>query len=302
MNFIVTTSIYSPSKALLAFAAKKGWQVIVVGDLKTPHQEYVDLPSCIYLSPEYQEQTWPALSGLIGWNKIMRRTFGLLEAYSRGAEVIATVDDDNIPYESWGEDLYVGQTIDVDCFEPENSVFDPLSVTEYNNLWHRGYPLELVKTKNRVIYKGKIKRRVLVQANLWDGDPDIDAVERIAWQPTVKFESIKEPYCSNRVSPFNSQNTFLSREVIPYYLILPFVGRMDDIWPSYILQKFIGDCVVYDRPTVYQDRNPQNLVTNMKNEIIGYEHTLKLIEAIDWMSVLPTEAQAVYREYMAFFK
>jgi len=64
---------------------------------------------------------------------------------------------------------------------------------------------------------------------LWDGDPDIDAIARLFMMPTVNYSDINKPYCSNKIAPFNSQNTFLAREVIPYYSVLPHVGRMDDI-------------------------------------------------------------------------
>ena len=35
--------------------------------------------------------------------------------------------------------------------------------------------------------------------------------------------------------------------------------------------------IIFDKPTVYQDRNEQDLVTNLENEIIGYRNTLNLI-------------------------
>ena len=49
----------------------------------------------------------------VGWNKIQRRNLGFLYAYDQGADVVATVDDDNIPYENWGEDLYIGKKLNV---------------------------------------------------------------------------------------------------------------------------------------------------------------------------------------------
>ena len=56
---------------------------------------------------------YPELSDAIGWNSIQRRNIGLLYAYEQGADVIATVDDDNIPYDDWGQNLLVGQTVDL---------------------------------------------------------------------------------------------------------------------------------------------------------------------------------------------
>ena len=39
-KYIVTTTIQSPTKATRLFAEKVGWTLIVVGDTKTPHDEY----------------------------------------------------------------------------------------------------------------------------------------------------------------------------------------------------------------------------------------------------------------------
>ena len=112
-KFIVTTSIYKPSEATIKFSKMKGWTLIVVGDKKTPHNMYNSL-NCIYLSPEDQENLNKSLSDAIGWNKIMRRNMGFLYAFKEGADIVATVDDDNIPYDNWGEDLYVGKEIEID--------------------------------------------------------------------------------------------------------------------------------------------------------------------------------------------
>ena len=108
---------------------------------------------------------------------------GFLYAYLNGAEILATVDDDNFPYEHWGQNLYVDQDLEVMVYESENGFFDPLSVTIHNELWHRGYPIEMVPTKNSIKEIGVLKRKVLVQADLWDGDPDIDAICRLSKKP-----------------------------------------------------------------------------------------------------------------------
>jgi hypothetical protein len=124
---------------------------------------------------------------------------------------------------------------------------------------------------------GETKRKVLVQADLWDGDPDIDSMARLTIKPCVKF-NVTKPYCSNVTSPFNSQNTFIAREIIPYYTVLPHVGRMDDIWASYMIQEKFPNSVVYNKASVYQDRNKQDLITNLEKEIIGYRNTLTFIK------------------------
>ena len=300
-KFIVTTTINSPTIATRKFCEFKDWTLVVVGDTKTPHQEYEDL-DCVYLSPNIQETLNKELSDIIGWKSIQRRNLGFLFAYQQGADVVATVDDDNIPYDDWGTDLHVGKEIECDLYESELGVFDPLSVTSSNDVWHRGYPIEYVPTRHRVEYKGKAKRKVLVQADLWDGDPDIDAMARLSIKPIVKYSDVTKPYCSNQISPFNSQNTFLAREVIPFYAVLPHIGRMDDIWGAYILQHYFPKSVVYNRASVYQDRNVQDLVTNLENEIIGYRNTLKLIKDLEnYENYLPDKAKQFFEIYKKSF-
>jgi hypothetical protein len=58
-KFIVTTTINHPTEATLKFckiADNKNWTFVVVGDTKTPHDEYRKLEkefnNVIYLSPE----------------------------------------------------------------------------------------------------------------------------------------------------------------------------------------------------------------------------------------------------------
>jgi hypothetical protein len=46
-------------------------------------------------------------------------------------------------------------------------------------------------------YKGKVKRKVVVQADFWDGDPDIDAICRLSKKPIVKFKPF-DPFTIQR--------------------------------------------------------------------------------------------------------
>ena len=305
---IVTTSINPPTEATKAFARMKGWQLIVVGDLKTPHDLYEEV-DCIYLDPDQQRDKYPEISRAIGWNKIQRRNIGFIEAYNMGADIVATVDDDNIPYEDWGTDLYVGRETEVDLYEPKEDVFDPLSVTESNHVWHRGYPIQYIPYRKSVKLVGRTKRRVLVQADLWDGDPDIDAIARIVHPSPVKFDDVKSPFCSTCVSPFGSQNTFLAREVIPFYAVYPFVGRMDDIWGGYFLQCLFPQSLIYNRASVYHRRNPHDTIANLENETLGYRKTLQLIKfwqeqpnTLDRSPVgVPVETLEFYKVYREHF-
>ena len=65
---------------------------------------------------------------------------------------------------------------------------------------------------------------------------------------------------------------------------------MDDIWGSYILQYYFPGSVVYNKASVYQDRNEQDLVTNLQNEVIGYRNSLNLLNDLsNYVNYLPED-------------
>lgn len=275
-KFIVSTTINYPTIAYKKYVALKEWTLIIVGDLKTPHKHYSNNKNLIYLHPKDQEKMSNKLSDLIGWNCIQRRNFGYLLAYKMGADLIATVDDDNIPYNFWGKKIYINKFMNVDYYKTNNIAFDPLSIFKFNQrLWHRGFPLQLLETRKNFIKKKK-KMLFDIQANLWDQAPDIDAINRMNLSnENFKFKKI-EPYSSNAYIPFNSQNTILSRKIIKNYFLFPHIGRMDDIWAAYYVQS-LGYKVIFDNATVYQARNYHNIYDDFKKEIIGYKNNFELI-------------------------
>jgi hypothetical protein len=289
---IVCTTINPPTEALLAFRAMKDWRLIVVGDMRTPHAAYEGWD---YLSPDDQARQCQILSDLIGWNCIQRRNFGFIEAYRWGAEVIATVDDDNIPLAGWGTDLLIGREVMAVEWDSDCAVFDPLSATNHPELWHRGFPIPLLPFRNgRSLGPSLITPDI--QADLWDGDPDIDAICRIALHPKVQFRNFA-PFFSKKISPFNSQNTFISRRYLPDYFMYPGIGRHDDIWASYHVQQ-AGATVVYGPASVCQLRNDHNLVADLKAEMYGYEMTQDFISGKPVLPLLAGVSFDIYRRIL----
>ena len=273
MIYIATTTINPPTKALKLFAKNKNCKLIVALDKKSKR---FNLKNSVVLSTKYQEKKWPKLSKLIGWNCIQRRNFAILEAYNRGAEIIALIDDDNIPYKNWFKNIYVDKKINCKEILTNKKIFDPVGYTNHSNLWHRGLPLELVNNRKYKIGKKNLIRPD-IQANFWNGDPDIDAVCRMIFKPECNFKKSLFPFFSKKISPFNSQNTLISRKVVRDYFLFPHIGRMDDIWASfYVTSKNYK--VIYNEPTVYQQRNIHNLIKDFKDEYIGYTNSLNLVE------------------------
>lgn len=306
-QYIVTTTIYSVSEAIKKFIEFKDWNIIIVGDKKTPHSEYLLLEkthsNVKYLTPKQQETNYKEISDLIGWNTIQRRNIGFLEALKSGAEIVASVDDDNIPLDNWRDNIIVGKPTNTYHYESNDTiVFDPIGVTNHDNLWHRGFPIQLLHNKNKSF---KITRKTIVpdvQAMFWNGDPDIDAVCRLQFKPMCFFDNKYFPISTNVFSPFNSQNTVFSKKALQKYIVIPFIGRMDDIWGGYYLES-LNFNVVYTEATVFQDRNIQNLTKNLINEFIGYEKTLELLLNLKENSdniykFIPDRAKQVMKKYI----
>lgn len=297
-NAIVTTTINPPTEALEKFA-QTGWSMIVVGDMKTPHGLYKEFskkyPNVEYLNPQKQDKLFHKLSDNIGWNCIQRRSVGIAYAYKKGFDIVALVDDDNIPLENWGVDVAVGKKMDVISFQTKERVFDPLLASGYPELWHRGFPVQLLSKREYTIESESMT--IQVQADLWNGDPDIDAVCRIAHPEQYEFYHKK--FTSNALCPFNSQNTFLSHEALKFYYLFPHIGRMDDIWASYVLQEYMPNCVMYAPPSVVQRRNSHNIIQDLKDEMYGYEHTIELVNDLYyWTNYLPDKTKEFVKLYM----
>lgn len=270
---IVTTTINPPTEAIRRFDAMREWDLVAVGDLKTP-ADY-RLERGVYMSPAEQEKYDKELSDAIGWNCIQRRNFGLLLAHEMRADLVAVIDDDNIPLEGWGRDLLVGREARVNFYQTAAPAFDPIGATNYPHLWHRGFPLQLLRQRD-YSHKNWAMVTADIQADFWNGDPDIDAVCRMEHGSECEFDPTCFPMASNKPAPYNSQNTFLSAKVLPHYFLFPHIGRMDDIWASYYVQS-LGFKAVFNKASVYQERNAHNLTHDMRQEYLGYEHNLNLL-------------------------
>ncbi len=193
----------------------------------------------------------------------------------------------------------------MDYYQTDKLAFDPVAVTEHSHLWHRGYPPQLLAERDF----GEPQRKIVtpdVQADFWNGDPDIDAFCRMQFKPDVVFDASRFPLGSNKVGPFNSQNTFVSPDWLGEYFLFPHVGRFIDIWTAYYVQSR-GATLIYGPPTVRQDRNVHDLTRDLAAEFVGYEHTLALLERLedDPMAIfdfMPERASVAYRAYRKHFE
>lgn len=307
-KFIVTTTINPPTEAIKLFDAMEDWHLVVIGDLKTPSD--FKLERGTYIPPVQQDTLGFDCVKMIPWNVIQRRNIGYLFALREGADVIASVDDDNIPLSDWGKGIEFPMRSSRPWLTAD-LVVDPLYLHEIYfrerdhpglKLWHRGFPVQLLeKRQTHDLVQGG-ESDIDVVADLWNGDPDVDAVCRLAHGPfDLRFSSNRESIMGV-YAPFNTQNTFFSRRVAPC-MCLPYdIGRMDDIWASYMTQTVmqrLNTRVLFRGPTVRQERNPHDLSKDLEKEVIGYRHTLSLLERLASLHLEKGSVPELYAEVVA---
>jgi len=280
---IVITSIFPPTDAVRKFARQKDWRLIVVGDRKTPIDWACD--SVRYLSPDDQEASDYAISSRLPWNHYARKMMGYLEAMAGGANVIVDTDDDNIPLSDWSFPAFEG------VFPVTGQGRGFVNVYRFfsdQNVWPRGFPLSRVLDPESFPDAIPLTRKritVGVWQGLVDGEPDVDAVFRLTAARPVMF-SDREPIVLERgcVSPFNSQNTAICRELFPLLYLPAYVTfRFTDILRGLVAQPIMwqaGFRVGFTRATVVQRRNDHDSMADFESEIPVYLYSEKVADVV----------------------
>jgi hypothetical protein len=300
---LITTTINIPSVLALyrRFDPSASVRFFVAIDSKTPHAVY---DFCNNLgNVQVIAGTDYKCDQIIGWNSIQRRNLALLEALKWGADIIVSVDDDNIPldpnyfvaferlFDSGRVKLRPGGGFIALPYEFSGlKVSSPLGWFDVGTLLeppatHRGFPHDITSL-NRFTHA--IDAKIGVAAGMVLGDPDTSSVERISKRPDVHgvSEILKAGIVVDPTTRtvFNSQNTAFIRELAPAMMMLPGVGRYDDIFASLLCQRVMRDRglhVYFGRPFVYQQRNQHNLVNDLKQELFGMENIVRFAEYLD---------------------
>lgn len=273
---VATTTINIPHALELMRACDPFVQFFVAGDRKTPVETaaFVNaIENARYIPPSEQNR-WEC-SELIGWNCIQRRNVAILEALEWGADIIVLWDDDNIPIDINYFDHFVSRfaypfngpgVIGFDYWFDPGNLLKPKAK-------HRGFPCNV---KSLWSVKPMVNANIGVCAGLCLGDPDIDAVTRIATAPEV--HGVSELARSGVVvdpstwTVYNSQNSAFIRALAPFMFMLPGCGRYDDIYASLICQWTMrrrGLHVHFGPPMIWQSRNPHDLMRDLYGEIEG---------------------------------
>ena len=302
---IITTTIHVP-KLLADYAAdavkhNRDVAFFVVSDKKTPPEAETFCKGVAgdsglpvrWLGISQQEEVmaaFPELNAYIPWNCIQRRNVGHLLAWMEGYEMLIAIDDDNFVSDA----DYVGHHQSAFAAKQTESVsaargwFNCCSLLEDAGgriFFPRGYPVEERSGAAGDLRYLKNSARLVVNAGLWLGDPDVDAVTRLAVPPdVVNFPRGKTlGLAQGTWCPFNSQNTAVHRDVLPAWFLSPAMGRFDDIWASYVVlacSEKMGDAVAFGRPLVRQDRNAHDLFRDFDLERLGMRFSTPFCSAL----------------------
>lgn len=300
-KFIIITTINEKTKAISEFEGKEGWRLIIVGDKKSKPIE--SNRNLTFLSVEEQHKLGFSISDKLPYNHYTRKNIGYLYAIREGADVIYDTDDDNLPYPYWGlESVECGNLI-----QSENAFVNIYSHFSDELIWPRGFPLDLINQSEKLKCKMALPVKVGVWQGLADLDPDVDAIYRLIFNKPVKFER-KKPVVlpPGKYCPFNSQNTFWTKEAFPYlYLPATTSFRFTDILRGFIAQRLLwesGMHLGFHEATVYQERNIHDLMKDFKDEVECYLNTRKVINVLQGLRCSDNPAHNLALAYQGLVK
>lgn len=276
---------------------------IVIGDAKTPIEtedflagvsgkhgikiEYFDLERQAKVFSGYKD-----LWNHIPENSFARRNYGDLYAYLNGYEVIIRIDDDNFPFDHdfFVKHAIVGEQKQIKAVRSSDGWFnvcDPLVEKSSVAFYPRGFPFEH-RWKNPQLEIIDINELIAVNAGLWLGDPDVDAITRLC-RPVEATSFDRDRFgdqfalAEDTWAPINTQNTSYMVNCMPAMFVSPFAGRYDDIISGYFLRAVLdrlGYSVTYGAPLLNQRRNPHNYWADLDKERIGGEAVGQLTEIL----------------------
>jgi hypothetical protein len=298
---LITTTINVPSVLALyrRFDPSASVRFFCAVDEKTPTNAYTFLESLgncqLVGGTDYK------CDPIINWNCIQRRNLALLESLKWGAQIIVSVDDDNVPldpnYFSQFNHLLVSRRCYDHrvapgwsglCAHAVNGWFDPGQFLT-PPATHRGFPANIAP---ETYFEAVTDAKIGVAAGMVLGDPDTSAIERIAKRPDVRgvAEILKAGLVVDpkTLTVFNSQNTAIIRELAPAWSMWCGVSRYDDIMASHVVQRVMRERNLYvhfGRPFVFQQRNKHDLTRDLAGEMWGMENSESIAMELDKISL-----------------
>ncbi|KAB2631294.1 hypothetical protein D8674_008813 [Pyrus ussuriensis x Pyrus communis] len=268
---VISVSDY-PSDSLKKLVKLKGWQVLAIGNSKTPSDW--SLKGAIFLSLEQQAQLGFRVLEYLPYDSYVRKSVGYLFAIQHGAKKIFDADDRG---EVIGDDL--GKHFDVELMgegarqetilqysheNPNRTIVNPYIHFGQRSVWPRGLPLENVgELGHEEFYTEVFGGKQFIQQGISNGLPDVDSVFYFTRKSGLEAFDIRFDDHAPKVAlpqgtmvPVNSFNTIYHSSAF-WGLMLPVsVSTMaSDILRGYWGQRLlweIGGYVVVYPPTVHR--------------------------------------------------
>ncbi len=305
MKYIVITSIFEPTEAVYEFAKLSDYELIVVGDKKSPAKWICD--NATFLSVDDQERFDSNLSKILPFNHYCRKMIGYLYAIKNGADIIIDTDDDNIPKSNWKFPEFEGS---FDCIPEDKGFINIYQHYSKDNIWPRGLPLKNITTNYSNVFAdiSTNEIKVGVWQGLADEDPDVDAIYRLTSNKLCNFEyRVPCVIKSGTLTPFNTQNTAIRKELFPLMYLPTYVTfRFTDILRGLIAQPIMwlyGYHLGFISATVIQKRNEHDFMVDFESELPMYKYTEKVVElTTNCISASDSIDSNIYNTYSALLR
>lgn len=269
---MVSVSDY-PSDALQKLVKTRRWQVLAIGNSRTPSDW--KLKGVIFLSLEEQANLGFRVLNHLPYDSYLRKSIGYLFAIQHGAKMVFDADDrgdviggdlgKHFDLKLSNVDVMQERILQYSRHNTNRTVVNPYIHFGQRSVWPRGLPLENVgEVAHEEYYTEVFGGMQYIQQGISNGLPDVDSVffftrklDSEAFDIRFDEHAPKVALPRGIMAPLNSFNTLFHSSAF-WALMLPVsVSSMaSDVLRGYWAQRLlweVGGYVVVYPPTVHRD-------------------------------------------------
>ncbi|XP_021282445.1 probable glycosyltransferase STELLO1 [Herrania umbratica] len=302
-QWVVVSVANYPSDALKKMVKVKGWQVLAIGNSRTPRDW--SLKGAIFLSLDMQANLGFRVVDHLPYDSYVRKSVGYLFAIQHGAKKIFDADDrgeiiDNdlgkhFDVELVGEGARQEVILQYSHDNPNRTVVNPYIHFGQRSVWPRGLPLENVgEIGHEEFYTEVFGGKQFIQQGISNGLPDVDSVFYFTRKSGLEAFDIRFDEHAPKVAlpqgmmvPLNSFNTIYHSSAF-WALMLPVsVSSMaSDVlrgyWGQRLLWEIGGYVVVYPATVHRYDRIEAYPFSEEKDLHVNVGRLIKFL--VSWRS------------------